>query len=94
MIEATKVILAGFSGIEDSAVLHVFQRWTNGIGKSGFLAGVCVITNHCIMCVPFLMTLTDHVVPPLAKVLVQEVDISEPLNFPFILGILAVQVGQ
>ena len=51
-----------------------------------------MITNHHIMHAPFLMILTDHAVLPLAKVLVQKVGISAPLNFPFLLRILAVQV--
>ena len=89
-----KVILIGFLGIKESAVLHVLQRWTNGIRKLGFFAGVCMITSHCIMHVPFIVTLTDHLVPPLAKFLVQEVSIFVPLNFPFLLKILAVQVRQ
>ena len=92
MIEAAKIILVGFLGIKDSTVLHVFQRGTDEIRKFGFLAGVHMITNHHIMHVSSLMALTDHAVLPLAKVLLQEMGISAPLNFPFLLGILAIQV--
>ena len=83
LVEAAKVILIGFLGIKNPAVLHVLQRWTYGIRKFGFFAGVCVITGHCVMHVPFIMALTDHLVPPLAKFLIQEVGIFASLSFPF-----------
>ena len=53
-----------------------------------------MITGHCIMHVPFSVALADHLVPPLAEFLIQEVGSFEPLNFPLLLKVLAVQVGQ
>ena len=85
-----KGILTGFLGIKNPAVLHVLQRQTYGIRKFG----VCVITGHCIMHVPFIVALADHLVLPLAKFLIQEVGIFVLLNFPLLLEVLAVQVGQ
>ena len=94
LIEAAEVIFIGFLGFEDSVMLHVVQGWTSRIGKFGFLTGICMITNHCIMLGPFSVALTDHAITPLAKVLVQELGIFVPLNFPFLISILAVQVRQ
>ena len=67
LIESAKVILVGFLQIENPAVLHVPQRQTYGIRKFGFFAGVHMITGHCIACVPFIVALADHLVPPLAE---------------------------
>ena len=90
LIKVAEVILIGFPGIKDSAVLHVIQVWTNGIRISGIFAGVCMITDHLIMCLPVLATLTDHAIMPLTKVLVQETGIFVSLDLPFLLGIFSI----
>ena len=89
-----EVILIGFLGFEDFVLLHVVQRWASGIGKFGFLTGIHVITNRCITLLPFSIGLSDHVITPLTKVLVQEPGILASLNFLFLLSIPAVKVGQ
>ena len=94
LVEVAKVILVGFLGIENPTVLHVLQRQTYGIRKFGFFVGVCMITGHCIMLFLFIVALADHLVPPLAKFLIQEVGIFALLNFPFLLKVLAAHLGQ
>ena len=94
LIEVAEVIFISFLGFEDSAVLHVVQGQTSGIGKFGFLTGIHIITNHHIMLLPFSVALTDHVIMPLTEVPVQKLGILALLNFPFLLSILVVQVRQ